>query len=89
MDQRIIYKREDGGCAVIIPDPNCGLTVKQIALKDVPFGKPFKIVAASDIPADYVARNALVADEASLNDGIGADYGVGSVNPFAIIGARL
>lgn len=89
MDQRIIYKREDGGCAVIIPDPNCGLTVEQIALKDVPFGKPFKIVAASDISANYMERNDLVADATSLNDGIGADYGVGSINPFAIIGAKL
>ena len=57
MNQRIIYPTDDGGVAVIIP-ADCGLTIKQIAAKDVPAGKPFEIVDAADIPSDRTFRNA-------------------------------
>ena len=55
---RIIYPTDDGGVAVIIPAPECGLTIEEIAAKDVPKGKPFKIVNVTDIPADRTFRNA-------------------------------
>lgn len=55
---RIIYPTDDGGVAVIIPAAECGLTIEEIAAKDVPAGKPFKIVDASDIPDDRTFRNA-------------------------------
>jgi hypothetical protein len=58
MNQRIIYPADDGGVAVIIPAPECGLTVEEIAAKDVPQGKAFKIVDAADIPEDRTFRNA-------------------------------
>ena len=58
MNQRIIYPTDDGGVAVIIPAPDCGLTIEQIAAKDVPAGKPFEIVDASVIPTDRKNRNA-------------------------------
>lgn len=58
MNQRIIYPTDEGGVAVIIPAPECGLTIEEIATKDVPQGKPFKIVDAADIPADRTFRNA-------------------------------
>lgn len=58
MDKRIIYPLDDGGVAVIYPAPNCGLTIEQIAAKDVPAGKPFQIVDASEIPADKTFRAA-------------------------------
>jgi hypothetical protein len=57
MNQRIIYPTDDGGVAIIIP-ADCGLTVEEIAAKDVPEGKPFKIVDAEDIPTDRTFRNA-------------------------------
>ena len=82
MNMRIIYRSEDGGVVVITPSPDCGLTVEQIALKDVPAGKPFKIVDVTDIPTDRTMRDAWTVDEADLTDGQGADYGVGSSNPF-------
>lgn len=82
MSKRIIYQTDDGGVAVIIPAPDCGLTAEQIALKDVPAGKPFKIVDVSDIPTDRSEREGWTVDEADLTDGHGADYGVGSDNPF-------
>jgi len=55
---RVIYPTDDGGVAVIIPTAECGLTIQQIAAKDVPMGKPYKIVDVSDVPSDRVFRNA-------------------------------
>lgn len=58
MNSRIIYPNDEGGVAVIIPAPECGLTIEQIAIKDVPAGKPYKIVDVADIPSDRTFRNA-------------------------------
>jgi hypothetical protein len=58
MNSRIIYPTDDGGVAVIIPAAECGLSIEAIAAKDVPTGKPFKIVDVSDIPEDRTFRAA-------------------------------
>ena len=58
MNQRIIYPTDDGGVAVIIPAAECGLSIEAIAAKDVPAGKPYKIVDVADIPTDRTFRNA-------------------------------
>lgn len=58
MNKRIIYPTDEGGVAVIIPAPECGLTIEEIAAKDVPQGKPYKIVDAADIPTDRLFRGA-------------------------------
>jgi hypothetical protein len=58
MDKRIIYQSDDGGVCIIVPSPDCGLTIEQIAAKDVPAGKAYKIVDAADIPTDRTFRNA-------------------------------
>ena len=57
MNQRIIYPTDDGGVAIIIP-ADCGLTIEEIAAKDVPAGKPYKIVNVVDIPVDRTFRAA-------------------------------
>ena len=57
-EKRIIYPTNDGGVAIIIPAPECGLTIEEIAVKDVPAGKPYKIVDSADIPSDRTFRNA-------------------------------
>jgi hypothetical protein len=57
MNQRIIYPTDDGGVAILIP-ADCGLTIEEIAVKDVPKGKPYKIVDVVDIPTDRTFRNA-------------------------------
>jgi hypothetical protein len=72
MNQRIIYKNNDGTVALVIPAPDCGLTIEQIALKDVPAGKPFKIINAADMLEDMMG---LVVNDADLTDGIGENYG--------------
>ena len=56
MNQRIIYPTDDG-VAIIVP-ADCGLTIEEIAAKNVPAGKPYKIVDVADIPADRTFRNA-------------------------------
>ena len=85
MNQRIIYQNDTGGVAVLIP-ADCGLTIEQIAAKDVPTGKPYKIVDvadvptgkpykivdASEIPTDRQWRDEWTVDEADLTDGVGA-----------------
>jgi hypothetical protein len=58
MNQRIIYPTDDGGVVILIPAPECGLTIEEIAAKDVPSGKPYKIVDVADIPSDRTFRNA-------------------------------
>ena len=75
MTQRIIYQTDEGGVAVIIPTPEAVATfgIEAIALKDVPHGKPYKIVDVSDIPADRTQRNLWVVDEADLTDGVGGE----------------
>jgi len=58
MNQRIIYSTDDGGVAVIVPAAECGLSIEEIAAKDVPAGKPYKIVSVAGIPSDRLFRNA-------------------------------
>jgi hypothetical protein len=58
MNQRIIYPTDDGGVAIVIPAAECGLAIEEIAAKDVPEGKPYKIVDVADIPTDRTFRDA-------------------------------
>lgn len=58
MEKVIVFSDSDGGVAVIVPSPWCGLTVEEIAAKDVPQGVAFSIVEAASLPADRVFRNA-------------------------------
>jgi hypothetical protein len=60
MNQRIIYPTDDGGVAIIIPAPEYleTHTIEELAAKDVPEGKPYKIVDVADIPTDRTFRNA-------------------------------
>ena len=71
MEQRIIYQNDTGGVAVLIP-ADCGLTIEQIAAKDVPTGKPYRIVDVSEILTDRQWRDEWTVDEADLTDGVGA-----------------
>jgi hypothetical protein len=76
MTQRIIYQTDEGGVAVIVPTPDAveQYGIEAIALKDVPTGKPFKIVDTADVPSDRTFRAAWEVDEATLTDGVGAEY---------------
>lgn len=60
MTQRIIYPNDEGGVSIVIPSPEAleTMTIEEIAAKDVPAGKEFKIVDVKDIPSDRTFRNA-------------------------------
>lgn len=78
MDKRILFQNDDGGVSIIIPTPDALqlYTIEQIAQKDVPAGKPYKIVDATDIPTDRTFRNAWEVDVETLTDGVGAEWNV-------------
>ena len=78
MNQRIIYQNDEGGVSIIIPTPEALTlyTINQIAKKDVPDGKAYKIVDVTDIPIDREFRNAWEVDAADLTDGVGAEWSV-------------
>ena len=69
--KRIIYQTDEGGVAILTPAPNCELTIEQIAKKDVPTGKAYKIVDVTDVPSDRTFRNAWEVDADTLTDGVG------------------
>ena len=75
MSRRIIYLNDEGGITILSPTTECLQyhTVEEIAAKDVPAGKPYKIVSLDDIPNDRTFRNAWTIDEAELTDGVGAE----------------
>jgi hypothetical protein len=73
MTQVIIFKQDNGVPAVIMPTQEAlnKYGIQAIAQKDVPHGKPYKIVDAASLPQN-VPQEAWVIDDADLNDGVGA-----------------
>lgn len=57
MNQRIIFPNDEGGISIIIPAESV-----EAAMKDIPAGKPYKIVDVADIPSDRTFRAAWTAD---------------------------
>jgi hypothetical protein len=74
----IIYNNTIGSVSILMPTIESGLTVEEVARKDVPAGVPYKIIDVADIPTDRTFRNAweCVIDEP---DG----YGIGQEAWFA------
>jgi hypothetical protein len=58
MNKRIVYQNDEGGISIIVPAEECGLTIEEIAAKDVPTGKAYNIVDVSEIPTDREFRGA-------------------------------
>jgi hypothetical protein len=63
MSQVIIYPNDNGTVAIVYPAPDCGMSIQQIAEKDVPEGKPFQIIDSSLLPTDVEFRNAWMYTE--------------------------
>ena len=57
MDESIIFINEDNTIGIIVP-ADCGLTIEEIATKDVPTGLTYHIVDKSEIPTDRTFREA-------------------------------
>lgn len=70
MDKCIIYPNYDGLISILAPSSECGLSIEQIAQKDVPAGKPYLFVDRSEL-ADLIFSDAFEADF-SHPDGVGA-----------------
>lgn len=72
MSQCIIYKQDNGIPAILVPTSECLKihSIQEIAIKDVPSGKKFKIVNMSDLPLD-IPQEAWEVDEKDLTDGVG------------------
>lgn len=69
MAKKILYKENDG-VAVITPILDWAGTIDELARKDVPTGKKYKIIDESILPSrDF--RNAWEVDESQLTDGVG------------------
>jgi hypothetical protein len=77
MSQVVIYVQNNGVPAVVHPTPEAleEHTIAEIAVKDVPPGKPYKIVDSSELPFD-VPQEAWVIDEKNLTDGVGGESNV-------------
>ena len=73
MSQVIIYNQPNGIPAVITPTPEALQQhgIMAIAIKDVPAGKPFKILDACELPD--APQEAWEVDDADLTDGIGGE----------------
>jgi hypothetical protein len=71
MTQVIIYNQDNGIPAVVMPTQEAldAHGIMAIAIKDVPAGKPFKIIDASDLP--NTPQETWTVDDAELTDGIG------------------
>jgi hypothetical protein len=69
----ILYIQDNGTPAVITPSSSAleQYGIEAIALKDVPSGKPFKIVDSSELPD--APQEAWVIDETELTDGVGSE----------------
>jgi len=69
--KRILYINDDGGVTILSPAPNCDLSVDALAKQDVPTGKKYKIIDATDVSSDRSFRDAWTVDESDLTDGEG------------------
>lgn len=78
MSQVIIYPNDEGWLSVIIPAPECGIPIEEIARKDVHAGKPYHIIDSSLLPTENTFFSAWEAD---FSDPDG--HGIGSEAWFA------
>lgn len=81
MAKKVIFPNEFGGLSILAPVGDHGIPIEQIALKDVPAGRPFLIIDDSDLPEDWQYRDAWEADFSEPHGyGIGHDAWVALQN---------
>lgn len=73
MTQCIIFNQDNGVVAIVRPTEEAldQHGIMAIAIKDVPAGKPFKILDASELPD--APQEAWEVDDADLTDGVGGE----------------
>jgi len=90
MEKVILYKQDNGVVAIIRPTEEALAIypIDIIAQKDVPAGRPYRIVNASEIPTDRSQRNAWTVNDADLTDGVGAESNEFPPLPVTRLGAQ-
>jgi hypothetical protein len=58
VNKRIIYPNDKGGVCIICPAPDWIGTMEELAAKDVPAGKSYKVIDYSEVPTDRTFRDA-------------------------------
>lgn len=71
----IVYLKNGTDLTLVLP-VDCGMTIEQIAQKDVQPGQPYKIVNRADLPPIETIA-AWTIDPAELTDGVGLGYAIG------------
>jgi len=71
MAQVIIYNQENGIPAILMPTQEFvdQYGIQEVALKDVPYNKPYKIIDAANLPS--APQEAWVVPDSALTDGVG------------------
>ena len=77
MNTLIIFPNDTGGVVFCYP-ADCGLTIEEIARKDVPAGKPYLLVPDELVPKDHLFFDAFEADFSNPHG-----YGIGAEAWFA------
>ena len=78
MNHVIVFPNDTGGVVFCYPAANCGLSLQEIARKDVPAGKPFLLVHDDFVPKDHTFFEAFEADFSNPHG-----YGIGHEAWFA------
>tara|TARA_R110000751_G_scaffold68966_2_gene140250 strand:- start:3550 stop:3768 length:219 start_codon:yes stop_codon:yes gene_type:complete len=71
MSDIIIWKQDNGVLAITHPATNCGLTIDQVAKKDLPTGRSYKIISSKELPEWDEFRDAWTCDDEYLDSGVG------------------
>ena len=73
MKLAIFQPTDSDTISVLVPAPNCELSLMDICRKDCPSGVKFKIIEHTDLPEDREFRDAWVAPQLDTNyDGVGS-----------------
>ncbi len=79
MKTNIIFPNaETGGIVLVYPVLDCGLSIEEIARKDVPANVPYLLLEADQVPSDHTYFEAFTADFSQPNG-----YGIGAEAWFA------
>mgnify|MGYP001192148639 FL=1 len=70
MSDVIIWKQDNGVLAITHPALNCGLTIDEIAKKDLPTGKKYKIISSTELPNWDEFRDAWTCPDDYLDTGV-------------------
>jgi len=71
----VLFKNQDGFLSTLIPTPEAlrFATIEQIAMKDIPAGRPYWIVDVNSLPADIPIEAITIDEREYLPHGYGGD----------------